>query len=440
MKKQLFFICIAISLLGFSFSARADLNIPDTEIREDLSTEPTEQMLYKTGNRIRYNIVAVVNDDAISDYDLANRIAFVMETSNIPDTEENRSHIKEQILNMMIDEKLKKQEATRNGISNTVKEIDDAVATIEKQNGLPAGALPAKIESMGISEDTLREQIDADLLWVKNSHMTLGERIKVSDEEIQYRLERIKESSDKNQYLLADILLPIEDEEKESEVYGTAMQILESLHSGSSFSNLARQFSASMTAGAGGDMGWVAEGSLEKELDEAAKRLSVGQVSLPIKTASGYHLLLVRDKKYAGGNKLLELAKITLPKTYQAHNPDYEEKLKQPFASCESFINLGKDIFAEGAGNLGEVPLTALPEDVQDILRNLPDLKPSAPLVGEEKDAYFMICRHTDEGTSSTELPSLEQIRRMIETERLDVLARRKLRELRSSAILEKRN
>ncbi|MBR7159364.1 MAG: peptidylprolyl isomerase [Alphaproteobacteria bacterium] len=405
------FLCMAISFLGISFPAKADL----------------------------INIAAVVNDDAISDYDLEMRMKFVMGTSSIPDTPENRRNIKEQILNIMIDEKLKKQEAKKNGITNSETDINDAIAMIEKQNGLPSGALPEKLKEIGVPFDTLREQVDADLLWLKTAHATLGERIKVSDDEVNYRLSRIKEDTNKNQALLADIFLPIEDEEKSSEVYATAMQILEALHSGSSFENLARQFSASMTAQSGGDMGWVPEGSLEKELNEAISSLGIGQVSFPIKTASGYHLILVRDRKYAGGNKLLNLAKITVPKTYLAANPSFPAQLSEKSATCESFVQFGKSIFSEGSGNLGEVSFPALPEDVQALLKDLPDLKPSAPLVSDEKNVYFMICQSSSED-SGIELPSADQIRRMIESERLDLLSQRKLRDIRSSAILEKRD
>lgn len=385
------------------------------------------------------NIAAIVNDDVISDYDLEMRMNFIINTSNIPDTESNRQNIKEQVLNMMIDEKLKKQEAARNGISNTDQEIEEALSTIEKQNGMPSGFLQNKLQEIGVPFDTLRDQIDSDLLWVKNSHLSFGHRIKVSDDEVKYRLSMIEEAQSKNQALLADIFLPIEEEDKSSEVYLTAMQILDALHSGSSFSNLARQFSSSITAQNGGDMGWVPEGSLEPELNEGIKNLSIGQVSLPIKTKTGYHLILVRDRKYAEGDKTLDLAKITIPKDYIDKATNFSSLLKEHSSSCEGFIKFGKDIFSEGSGSLGEVSFGLLPEDVQDLLKTLPELTPSDPLISEDKNVYFMICRIAKDEGKDKNLPSFDEVRRLIETERLNILAQRKLRDLRKSAILEKR-
>jgi len=422
-KKLSAFICFALCL-SFSFDALC---------------APKKKAVAKTPEPAPINIVATVGPDVISDYDLTTRIHFVMKSSSIPDTEENRADFKDQILDMMIDELLKKQEAKRSGIENSANEIDDAIGKIEAQNNLERGELKKQLQDMGVSYDTLRSQVDADLLWLKYTHMVLSGSINITDAEVKEKLAEFSAAADRTGYNISEIFLPVSDYTKDAEVYKTALDILKALDEGSDFSSLARQFSESASASAGGDRGWVTEGSLDKSLEDGIALLSVGQISLPIKTSAGYHIILLKDKKLSSTAKQFELAKVTVPSAYKEKNPNFiAELLVQK--TCPAFIELGKKANSEGSGMLGTSLLSAMPDNIKALLENVSEGAISSPLSSDEKDIFFMVCRDLTGKSNNLAIPTADKVRQMLEAEKADMLARRKLRELRRSTIIEKRS
>jgi len=421
-KKLLAFICFALCL---SFGT-------------DALCAPKKSTAAKAPEPSPVNIVATVGPDVISDYDLTARIHFVMKSSSIPDTEENRADFRNQILDMMIDELLKKQEAKRSGIENSANEIDDAIGKIEEQNNLGRGELKKQLQDMGVSYDTLRSQVDADLAWLKYTRMVLWGGVNISDAEVKEKITEFSAASDKTSYNISEIFLPVADYTKDAEVYKTALDILKALEEGSDFPSLARQFSESASATEGGDMGWVTEGSLDKSLEDSIALLSAGQISLPIKTSAGYHIILLKDKKLSSTAKQFELAKVTVPAAYKEKNPDFITELTAQ-KTCSAFIALGKKANDEGSGMLGTSLLSALPDSIKALLENVGEGAISAPLSSEEKDIFFMVCKDLTGKAGNLAIPSEDKVKQMLEAQKAEMLARRKLRELRRSTIIEKR-
>jgi peptidyl-prolyl cis-trans isomerase SurA len=77
-------------------------------------------------------------------------------------------------------------------------------------------------------------------------------------------------------------------------------RLAEQIGRGANFTAVARQFSQSATAAVGGDLGWVQQGALEPELEKAAAKLKVGELSEPVRTIAGYHLLAMRERRDSG--------------------------------------------------------------------------------------------------------------------------------------------
>ena len=82
------------------------------------------------------------------------------------------------------------------------------------------------------------------------------------------------------------------------------MPTASSRNCGANFAGLARQFSQSGTATLGGDLGWIQDGELEDDLNRALSQMGPGDVSQPIRTLSGFHILLLREMRKNEGDSI----------------------------------------------------------------------------------------------------------------------------------------
>lgn len=391
-------------------------------------------------------IAAVVNDDIISNRDLDERVQIAMALSHLPDTLETRRRIVPQVLRKLIDEHLQMQEAKRLKIALTDKEIDEGIANIEHSNGLPPGGLKTQFAGTGVDFSRVRQQIVADLTWMRVASAMLQPNIHVSDEEVNDRLSIIKAHRGKPEYLAADIFLPVEAPAQEEQARSLGERLIEQLHQGTPFPVLANQFSQSAAAANGGSLGWVSEGMIDDTLLKALAALVPGQITPLVRAEDGYHIMGLVNRRIAGTeggndpNTEVTFAEMILP-IPAAGGPSKDElaeramALTRSAASCQSFEDLGHKVGATKVGHLGPVTLAGLPPQAQRLLAPLSEGQVSQPLEVPEGIEVLMMCRRS--GVAA--LPSADLIRRRIENERLDMLTQRYLRDLRRAAFIDVR-
>ncbi|MGE3367086.1 MAG: peptidylprolyl isomerase, partial [Rhizobiaceae bacterium] len=247
------------------------------------------------------HIAAVVNDEVISVYDLNARTRVIMSSTRLPDNAETRRRLVPQILRSLIDEKLQLQEAKRLNIGVTNEELAEAFRTIEKQNSMPSGKLKDIVESAGIPFSTIESQTRAALAWGKVVRRQVRNLVQVGPEEVQDEIARLEAARNRPQSLASEIFLSVDSINQEDEVRNAAIRLAEQVRGGAAFEAMARQFSQSASAASGGDLGWVVPGTLPEELDSALARLQPGQITDPVRSVAGYHILLLRDRQVRGG-------------------------------------------------------------------------------------------------------------------------------------------
>ena len=157
----------------------------------------------------------------------------------------------------------------------TDKEIDQEIENLKEMYGV---RYDLAVQQSG--EEAIRKMVRLDLLRQKAAM----DDIKVTDEELKKYYNEYKPKVRASHILV--------DDEK------TAKEIKAKLEKGEDFAKLAKQYSKDTgSAQNGGDLGWFGPGKMVEEFEKAAYTLNVGEISNPVKTQFGYHIIKVTDKE-----------------------------------------------------------------------------------------------------------------------------------------------
>lgn len=390
-------------------------------------------------------IAAVINEDIISVRELVGRTRMALAFSGQPDSPDARRAVAPQVLRKLIDEKLQLQEAARVKISLSAAELDNGIAIIEQQNRMPKGGLVAGLSRAGIDPQLAREQIKADLTWMRVTSRVLQSQVKVGEEEVTDRLDVLRERRGQPEYLLSEILLPVDTPAAEDDARQTGEKLLQQLQSGAPFAALARQFSRSPSAANGGSMGWVAQGALDDDIAGTVEQLAKGQTSPLIRTASGFTIIHVNDSRISGQvaspeDAQVTLSTLTLPIPKDKDAPGKQQLLQRaaqltaPARSCPEFEAIGRK-FGANVATIADKRVGEIEGPLRRQASALPVQRPGEPSETADGIQVVMVCERVE--SLSFKEPTREQVRRQIEDERMDMLSRRYLRNLRRQAFVD---
>jgi peptidyl-prolyl cis-trans isomerase SurA len=289
---------------------------------------------------------------------------------------------------------------------------------------------------------TLYGQIEADVAWVKVVRQELARDVLIPPEEVKNVMDGLKSNQGRPEHLLGEIFLPLSQATTEADVQTLAERLVQQARGGTPFPALAQQFSQSPTAAVGGDLGWVLEGDLEDELDRAVARLELNEISDPIRTSAGYHILVMRGRRAAGAPDpmmaVVTLSQINIPTAGGRAVPPAEvERLSSQITgtvrTCDQMTQLAKQAGGPGSGAIEALRVGSLPDAVRDAVVDLPVGQISPPIDITAARLFVMVCsKQEDSG-----IPSEEQITQRLENDRLENIARQKLRDLRRQAIVD---
>lgn len=392
-------------------------------------------------------IAAVVNDDVITYYDLLARIDLIVATSGLPDTPETTKTLAPQVLQSLINERLQLQEAKKMGIEVSDRDVDRAIVNIERTNDMSDGSFMAFLNERRLDVESALQQIRAQVAWLKLVGARYGVTISVSPGDVATEVARREAEKGKPVYHLAEIFIPVDAPENEARVRADAENLIAQLESGASFSALARQFSQNASAAVGGDLGWVRPGQVAPEIAETIVAMSPGSVAGPIRTVEGYHIVALVERVVPGERKseseVVHLAQLILPLPEDGPEGVVEterlraQNIAETTASCAQLIDLAERMGAPMSGDLGELKLKDLPEDVRSAVATLPLDTASAPVRSASGWHVLMVCDR--KGTTEAGVIDPDQVREELYQQRLDQFARRYLRDLRRFAFIDVR-
>jgi peptidyl-prolyl cis-trans isomerase SurA len=380
-------------------------------------------------------IAAVVNDQVISLYDVDQRVDLFFATSGIQKSPEMTERMREQVLRSLVDEKLQMQEATRVEIQIEETEIEERMELLAKQDNRTLDGIKEFLETKSIEENTLKAQIRAELAWNQFVRRNFGGRIKVGDPEIEEQYEKAVKAVNQTRYLVSEILLNLDNFSTEEQVRQLSDEIVKQLQSGTSFPAVARQFSIAPTAAQGGQLGWISADQLNPRLSQVIRQMQVGQISPPIPTTGGVYILALADRR-AGGNDPSKNKFDVLTVNFPAAVKDTRiNEFADDFKTCRRAQEKAKKLKAS-VKRSGLKELRTLPGSVALAVANLEAGEVAPPSQQNDATNVYIVCDRKDD--LGIEI-SRDEIADNIFSQRISVMARRHLRDLRRDAVVEYR-
>jgi len=251
-------------------------------------------------------IVAIVDDDVILSSEFESRIIQVKNNLERQNVEMPSDEVlTREILDRLILERIQLQMAERAGVRISDAELNSTLTNMARQNGLTLEQFRSSLESEGESYEIVREQIRQDLILRRVQQGNVRSRIQVTEQEVDDYL-----SSEEGQkktgavFRIAHLLLPIPGDAG-LDVENAAMKYIEGLREriaeGDAFERYISAPEQRPYPLTGGDLGWRRETELPGVFVGVVPDLAEGEVSAPVRSPSGLHLVKLVTKRGGSG-------------------------------------------------------------------------------------------------------------------------------------------
>ncbi len=382
-------------------------------------------------------IVAIVNDKPITYEDVRQRTQFILISLGVAPNQDTIRQAQMRAVESLIDEKLQMEEAAEYELEVSDKEIDDSIANLAANSNTTVETFLSSLTQRGLNPRTLRDQIRADTAWRQLVGGRFGSRVRISELQIDDNLERLEKNLDETQYRLAEIFLPASGQEEFTQVFQGAWELKRQIEAGTApFAAVAQQFSASPTASAGGEIGWLGETQLKASYAEQVQALTGPGLTDPIATDNGVYLISLINKQAPVEPKL---SGFDLKQIY-ATGTNAESAVSEAASKIGSCSNLTQDTASAANvkyANLGETKIEELSADYFEFFNALPEGGQSQVLnLNDDKAALVFVCSRI---MTRGSMPTREEIEDKLHGEMVEMMASRYLRDLRREATIIRR-
>jgi len=310
--------------------------------------------------RVLDKIVAIVDDDVVLRSELEQRIDSVrIQISQSGTQAPPEDVLQQQVLDRLISERLQLTIGYDAGVRIADEELNQAIARIASSNKISVEQYIAQMMAQGSDIQAIREEIRNELIIMRVQQGSVMRRIRISAQELDNFLTseegRFVTSPDVN---IGQILLSVPTGSNTmaiEAIVDRAESLYQQTKDGSDFRALAIANSADQSALQGGDLGWRKMAQLPGVFIEAVETLSIGEVSNPIRSDAGYHLIKLYERR-GGEEQMIEqhFARHILLKPNQIRDQlttiDQLKSLRERVISGEDFGVLAKE-FSEDPGS-----------------------------------------------------------------------------------------
>lgn len=258
------------------------------------------------------SIVAVVNDEPITAYELAKEQSGMEKMLNPASDNSTKAQLREAALESIINKNLIAQKVKELDIKISDEEIKQAIEDVKKQNKITQEALESALKGQGISYDQYKAQLKEQLERLRLISQEVRSKIQISDKEVQEYYAAHPEKFSREETFRARLIslgLPAKaSQEEKQRIADRLSQIVSELKAGKKFDDLAKKYSEDPSAKEGGDLGIFKRGEMLPEFETVITKLSPGEVSEPFATQTAMHIVKLEERS-AGDVQSLGKAK-----------------------------------------------------------------------------------------------------------------------------------
>ncbi|HSD73618.1 MAG TPA: peptidylprolyl isomerase [Steroidobacteraceae bacterium] len=291
-------------------------------------------------------VAAVVNEGVVLKSELDEQVEMVTQRLAKQKTQLPPANVlRQQILERLVIQEVQLQRAERAGIKVPDEVLNDSLKDVAQRNGMTLDQLPRALEAQGINYAAYRDSIRKEMTIQMLRQRDVLARIIVTPREIDQYLEKEQQSGENREYNVSHILLSLPEAASPGqleEVQARAADIVQRARGGEDFAQLAVSYSNSQTALEGGQLGWRKSAQLPTFIAERVTGMQTGQVSDPVRTPSGFHIIRLNDQRGAEEQVMVNQTHVRhiLMRTNELQD---DETVRQKLTALRTRILAGED-------------------------------------------------------------------------------------------------
>jgi peptidyl-prolyl cis-trans isomerase SurA len=402
-------------------------------------------------------IVAVVNSEPITNNEVQNLKLRLEKQLQPGSATPNAQMLTQQALDQLINEKAQMQQARDNGIRIDDAEVDQTELNISRQNQVSKEELYKRVALEGLSVSAFRDQLRSQLMISRLREREVDNRARISDTEVEQYIQgqqagspSVSNQIDLN---LGMILIAVPENSSDQELAELkikAQQIAQRAKSGESFAALAQAFSQTLDKGAnGGEMGMRPTDRYPTLFIDSTQNLSKGQVSDPVRSGAGFHILKVLERKQSDMSSTLIVQTRArhillrtgndLPETAaRSRLVSYKQRIQAGTDFADLARQFSQDGSASAGGDLGwSSPGQFVPE-FEEVMARLRPGQISDPLISRFGAHLIQVMERREVPLSVRE--QREMVRTQLREKKIEELYSAWVEELRGRAYVELRD
>ena len=245
--------------------------------------------LQKTLANSQGKILLKVDNEIITNFEVKNKILTLLLLSNQELNQQNIDKYKKEVLNILIENKLKKIEVTKYKVNKNDAKVNSYIRSIVGDTSV----MKKKFLENNLDYKLYREELEVEFMWQKLIYDLYKKKIEINESQINNELEKfINENAKIKEFRIAEIEALFKDNKEYEQLASAIEQDIKN----EGFEATALKYNKTSVAN-DSDLGWINSKSLSPEIFNILNQMNIGEITKPIKRQNTLIFLKLTDKR-----------------------------------------------------------------------------------------------------------------------------------------------